>query len=53
MGFFSFKSIKLDQFFFFFEKTTYCHSKPAEAFVVISEVYLAKFQHKLNAVIFT
>lgn len=45
------KSVKLDQVFF--EKTTYCHSKPAEAFVVTSEVYLAKFQHKLNAVIFT
>lgn len=27
------KSIKFDQCAFFFEKTTYCHYKPAEAFL--------------------
>lgn len=43
---FSFKSVKLDLFFFFFLRKQLTETKPAEAFMFFLKVYLDKFQHK-------
>lgn len=42
---FSFKSVKLDLFFFFLRKQL-TETKPAEVFMFFLKVYLDKFQHK-------